>query len=161
MKLGTHLHLANIILSAYEQELNKFFFKMGNTLPDLLPNMRFRLHTEQHSTDFVYKRINKLLKRKHLSRYVLSVKLGIISHFLSDFCCAPHKSNYTGSLIDHRKHEVNLTNYHGKYHEEFVASVENAKSVINHVLSARVAEVVKPYKIIVVQTQVIQNKSVA
>lgn len=138
MQIKTHLHLADIIYANFEDELNKFFFKIGSALPDILPTMRFRSHSMSKSNDYLQERIKTLIEKKSQRRYRLSIHLGIISHFLSDFCCKPHMEGYTGSLVDHRKYEVNLSCFHGKYHEDFSASIDKATQVIAQVLKGNI-----------------------
>jgi len=69
---------------------------------------------------------------------MMSVRLGIISHFLSDLCCKPHMEDYLGSVVDHRKYEVNLSLFHGRYHEDLMESVIQSSAVISRVIEGKI-----------------------
>lgn len=140
MQLKTHLHIADEIHARFEGDINKFFFKIGSVLPDILPNMRFRPHSCK-SNDYLYKKINKMHTRHNKMQRMMSVRLGIISHFLSDLCCKPHMANYTGSVVDHRKYEVNLSLFHGKYHEDLMESVIKSSAVIAKVIERKMTAI--------------------
>ncbi len=137
MQLKTHLHIADVIHSRFEQDLNKFFFKVGSVLPDILPNMRFRSHSSK-SNNYLQKRIFKLEQKHNMRCFAKSIRLGIVSHFLSDFSCKPHMDNYSGTVVDHRKYEVNLSLFHGRYHEDLVASVIQSSAVIARIIEGKI-----------------------
>ena len=138
MQLKTHLHIANEVHTRFEEDLNKFFFKLGSVLPDILPNMRFRPHNSK-SNDYLQKKIDKLGHKKNKRRFALSMRLGIISHFLSDFSCKPHMEGYTGSMVDHRRYEVNLSLFHGKYHEDLVESIIKSSDIVAMIIEQKMA----------------------
>lgn len=138
MQLKTHLHIADVVHARFEGDLNKFFFKIGSVLPDILPNMRFRPHSCK-SNNYLHRKINKMNTRRNKMNRMMSVRLGIISHFLSDLCCKPHMEDYTGSVVDHRKYEVNLSLFHGKYHEDLMESVIKSSAVIARVIEVKTA----------------------
>lgn len=138
MQLKTHLHIADVLHSRFEGDLNKFFFKVGSVLPDILPNMRFRPHSCK-SNDYLHSKIEKMHQRRNKAKRMMSVRLGIISHFLSDLCCKPHMEHYEGSVVDHRKYEVNLSLFHGRYHEDLMESVIKSSAVISRVIEKKVA----------------------
>ena len=136
MQLKTHLHIADIVHERFEEDLSEFFFKLGSVLPDILPNMRFRPHSSK-SNNYVQKKINKLDEKQNKRRFALSIRLGIISHFLSDLSCRPHMDGYTGSVVDHRKYEVNLSLFHGRYHEDFMISVVRSSAIISRIIERK------------------------
>ena len=72
----------------------------GSIAPDILPKYKFIRHYKDESIDYVVREIVKVI---FMSRYVdfnknidaitmkvLSKKIGIISHYLTDFVCVPH-----------------------------------------------------------------------
>ncbi len=100
----------------------------GSIAPDFLPKYKFIRHYKDESIDYVVKEIIKII---FLSRYVdfnrgidfitiklLSRKIGIISHYLTDFVCAPHAKRWTfvGSMKKHIKYEKDLDT-HAKHHD--------------------------------------------
>jgi len=136
MQLKTHLHIADVIHSRFEEDLNKFFFKLGSVLPDILPNMRFRPHSNK-SIDYLQKRIGRLEDKENNRCFAMSMRLGIITHFLSDLSCKPHMEDYLGSMVDHRKYEVNLSLFHGKYHEDLMTSVIKSSALISRIVDKK------------------------
>ncbi|MEX1375981.1 MAG: zinc dependent phospholipase C family protein [Eubacteriales bacterium] len=136
MQLKTHLHIADVVHARFEDDLNEFFFKLGSVLPDILPNMRFRPHSSK-STPYLQKKIGKLEIKENKRRFALSIRLGIIAHFLSDLSCKPHMDDYTGSAIDHRKYEVNLSMFHGKYHEDLLQSIIKTSALVARIVENR------------------------
>ena len=137
MQLKTHLHIADVIHERFAEDLSEFFFKIGSVLPDILPNMRFRPHSVK-SNEYVQTKIDKMRDRKNRQKSLMSIRLGIISHFLSDLSCKPHMEGYTGSVVDHRKYEVNLSLFHGKYHEDLMSSVIKSSAIISKIIERKV-----------------------
>ncbi len=137
MQLKTHLHIADVVHERFEDDLSEFFFKIGSVLPDILPNMRFRPHSVK-SNSYLQKKIDKMGGRKNKRISLMSIRLGIISHFLSDLSCKPHMEGYMGSVVDHRKYEVNLSLFHGMYHEDLMASVIKSSAIISKIIERKV-----------------------
>ncbi len=91
--------------------------------PDVLPQYRFIRHYMDESIDYITKEIIKII---FVSRYVdisniqdpiamklLSKRIGIISHYLSDYVCYPHAQRWTfaGSMKKHIKYESELSEF--------------------------------------------------
>jgi len=136
MKLKTHLHIADVVHQKFEDDLNRFFYRLGSVLPDILPNMRFRPHNIR-SYDYLQKKIEKLCFKNNKIKFAMSVRLGIVSHFLSDLSCKPHMAGYEGSLIDHRKYEVNLSLFHGMYHEDLIESILKCSAIVSRIIEKK------------------------
>lgn len=111
------------IYDIYDIKLNKKDLLWGSIAPDILPKYKFHRHYKDESIDFV---VNKIVKLIFISRYIefnsivdpitikiLSNKIGIISHYLSDFMCLPHAERWTfsTSMIKHLKYEYKLNEY--------------------------------------------------
>lgn len=88
-----------------------------------MPQYRFIRHYQEESINYISKEILKLI---FISRYIefnkildpiamkfLSKKIGIISHYLSDYVCLPHAKRWTfmDSMIKHVKYESRLNDY--------------------------------------------------
>ena len=87
-----------------------------------MPQYKIVRHYKEYSIDFLVNEIVSLIylakifdfknldrvKRKYLSK-----KLGVISHFLCDYMCLPHKENMTfkGSFREHCKYEKDLNKF--------------------------------------------------
>ena len=91
--------------------------------PDVLPQYKFIRHYADDSINYIAKEIIKII---FVSRYVdlksvqdpialklLSKKIGIISHYLSDYVCYPHANRWTfvGSMKKHIKYESELNDF--------------------------------------------------
>ncbi|WP_245196381.1 zinc dependent phospholipase C family protein [Soehngenia longivitae] len=99
----------------------------GSIAPDYLPKYKFIRHYKDESINYV---VNEILKIILFTKYVdisivpqsivvasLSKKIGIISHYLSDYVCYPHAQRWTfsDSMIKHIKYENNLNDFAKSY----------------------------------------------
>lgn len=111
------------IYNIYNIKLNKDALLWGSVLPDIVPNYRFYRHYKKESLRFISNEIVKLI---FISRFIdfdsyiepikiklLSRKLGIISHYLSDFVCRPHAERwtFTTNMFKHINYEIKLNEY--------------------------------------------------
>lgn len=96
----------------------------GSIAPDILPKYRlFIRHYKDESLDYIAEEIIKIillgryLKLNHMvdpiSIKVLSRKIGIVSHYLSDYVCLPHAKRWTfmDSMIKHLRYESQLDDF--------------------------------------------------
>lgn len=113
----------NEVYDLYNLKLDKKALETGSILPDILPKYRFIRHYKDESLDYIADEIVKLI---FASRYIevdkilnpfvvrsLSKRLGIISHYLSDYVCLPHAMRWTfyDSMLKHIKYEKKLNEY--------------------------------------------------
>lgn len=125
----------NNVFNIYGLKLDKEKLLWGSVCPDILPQYKFIRHYKDESLNFIAREIMKVI---FISRYlefnkildplaikILSKKIGIISHYLSDYVCLPHASRwtFTDSMIKHIKYESQLN--------EFAMSHSFKKNVIN------------------------------
>lgn len=114
------------VLDIYGLKLDKKQLLWGSISPDILPQFRFIRHYKEESLNYIAKEIMKVV---FISRYlefnraldpltmkILSKKIGIISHYLSDYVCLPHAKRWTftkgtESMIKHMKYESRLNEY--------------------------------------------------
>lgn len=111
------------VLNIYGLKLDKEKLLWGSVAPDILPRYKFIRHYQEESINYITKEIMKII---FISRYLefnkildpiainlLSKKIGIISHYLSDYVCLPHAKRWTfsDSMIKHIKYESALNNY--------------------------------------------------
>ncbi len=111
------------VFDIYGLKLDKEKLLWGSVSPDILPQYKFIRHYKDESLNFIAKEIMKVI---FISRYlefnkildpltikILSKKIGIISHYLSDYVCLPHASRwtFTDSMIKHIKYESQLNDF--------------------------------------------------
>lgn len=111
------------VFDIYGLKLDKDKLLWGSVCPDILPQYKLVRHYKDESLNFVAKEIMKVI---FISRYLefnkildplavklLSKKIGIISHYLSDYVCLPHASRwtFTDSMIKHIKYESQLNDF--------------------------------------------------
>jgi len=115
MDLRSHAVMAGYIYDNFMNKtglrLRRLYFKIGNLLPDLLPNLRIRLHEKHKSYNFLLHKINRLYGVKNWESAFLSMKLGIVTHLITDYFCHTHTQNYNGGLAGHRRYEKALAQY--------------------------------------------------
>lgn len=113
----------NNIFNIYGLKLDKEKLLWGAVAPDILPKYKLIRHYKDESLNFIAKDIMKVI---FISRYlefnkildplaikILSKKIGIISHYLSDYVCLPHANRWTfyDSMIKHIKYESDLNDF--------------------------------------------------
>lgn len=111
------------VYDIYDLKLDKKKLRWGSVAPDILPQYRFIRHYKDESLNFISKEIMRVI---FISRFldlnnildplaikILSKKIGIISHYLSDYVCTPHAKRWTfyDSMIKHIKYESSLDKY--------------------------------------------------
>lgn len=107
----------------YDLKLDIDKLTWGSVAPDILPQYRFIRHYKDESINFISKQIMKVI---FISRFldlnknldpltikILSKKIGIISHYLSDYVCLPHANRWTfyNSMVKHVKYESKLNDF--------------------------------------------------
>lgn len=127
------------VYNIYGLKLDKERLLWGSIAPDILPQFKFIRHYQDESINYISKEIIKII---YISRYLefnqlldplamklLSKKLGIISHYLSDYVCLPHARRWTfaDSMIKHIKYESSLNEYSPKH--DFKKNVINADDI--------------------------------
>lgn len=115
------------VYNIYGLKLDKEKLLWGSIAPDILPQFKLIRHYQDESLNYVSKEIIKII---YISRYLefnklldplamklLSKKIGIISHYLSDYVCLPHAKRWTfaDSMIKHIKYESSLNEYAAKH----------------------------------------------
>lgn len=116
-------HIYDNVFDIYGLKLNKDKLLWGSIAPDILPKYRFIRHYQDESINFVALEIMKLIFVSRfidlskitdpLSVKVLSKKVGILSHYLSDYVCLPHANRWTfrDSMVKHVRYESRLNDY--------------------------------------------------
>lgn len=123
----THKIIANNIYEniyrVHDIKLDRKKLLWGSVAPDYLPKYKFIRHYHDESINYITKEIINVI---FISRYLelnkaldpitmslLSNKIGIISHYLSDYVCTPHAKEWTfsDSMVKHIKYESKLNDF--------------------------------------------------
>lgn len=120
----THKVVAKIvhhrIKDKFGLNLNLEKMEWGSIAPDVLPYYKFKRHYKDESIHYIATEIVKLIRFCRYSDLqsnsnpvlinYLSKKLGIISHYLCDYCCYPHayRLTFLGNMKSHIKYETDL-----------------------------------------------------
>ena len=154
------------IYDIYSIELDKDKLLWGSIAPDILPQYRFHRHYQKESLNYV---VNEIVKLIFISRYIefnsridaiairaLSKKIGIISHYLSDFVCLPHAERwtFTNSMFRHINYESKLNDYSQYHHfKKNVITVDDIDIFQNRIIKLRpmikeyIEDVIKEYSL--------------
>lgn len=112
----------------YGLKLDKKKLLWGSVSPDILPKYRLIRHYQDESIEYIAKEIVKVIyigrflesngKVDPITVKLLSNKIGVISHYISDFTCVPHAKRwtFTDSMIKHIRYESRLNDY-AKHHD--------------------------------------------
>lgn len=114
MRKKSHISLAWYLMNSQGMENlkeHKNWFYIGSILPDCVPSFLVRRHSYEDSFPVLEKEIKKLIghynPQKGINAYC-SRRLGVITHYISDYFTFPHNNNYPGNLADHCSYEENL-----------------------------------------------------
>ncbi len=116
MNTFTHLGISHRLMHAVEKELKVNLdtagFILGNIKPDISSRLIQIPHYKKDSIGFIRKEIGYLLGLKlNKCTRLFSERLGIITHYLSDFFCHAHSENFKGGLLEHYLYEIQLSGY--------------------------------------------------
>lgn len=131
MFADTHKIIVNKIfedvLVNYDIDLNREELLWGSIAPDILPQFKLHRHYKKESINFV---TNEIVKLIYVCRYLdlksyldpimekfISKKIGIVSHYLSDYVCYAHADRWTfiNGIFKHISYEAKLNEYAKDY----------------------------------------------
>lgn len=114
MRKKSHISLARFLvhnIKEHQLSAHKKAFYIGSILPDLKLSFLTRRHTFDETFDILIDEIKRITVdydfSKGISRYYAR-HLGIITHYLADYCTYPHNSCYTGTMTDHVYYEKEM-----------------------------------------------------
>lgn len=90
---------------------HKKAFYIGSILPDLKPSFLTKRHTIDETFDTLIKEIKKITVDYDINKGIngyYARHLGVITHYLSDYCTFPHNSIFEGSITEHCYYEKEL-----------------------------------------------------
>ncbi len=147
--------LCKDINEKYDLKLNDKRMSWGAISPDFLPKYKIYSHYMEDSQDFL---VNEIISLIYVARFfnfkqldgfkrkVISNKIGVISHFLSDYVCLPHKENWTfnDSFKKHVQYEKELSEV-AKKHEFKMDIIEIEEIDLFEFKTIHLKELVKDY----------------
>jgi hypothetical protein len=86
-------------------DLHEKTFLLGNFFPDLIHSYFWRPHEYHHSRTSLQKMIDGIKKRP----IFLSFRLGVLTHYISDYFCYPHSGVYNKGIFRHIMYELRQT----------------------------------------------------
>ncbi len=114
MRKKSHISLARYLMNNMNvQDLSehKKAFYIGSILPDLTPSFLTKRHTIEETFEILIEEIKKITVDYDINRGIngyYARHLGVITHYLSDYCTYPHNTIFDGSLTDHVYYEKEL-----------------------------------------------------
>lgn len=110
MKIKTHYLIGKIAVNKELPltPLQKLMFCIGTVLPDLSPSQFIHTHFYKNSSEYIFKKLEKLL---YLSSPFVMIEYGKIAHYCSDFCCSVHFSGSIGNIYEHITYEKRLNKF--------------------------------------------------
>jgi hypothetical protein len=114
LRKKSHISLAKYLMNNMNvQDLHehKKAFYIGSILPDLTPSFLTKRHTIDETFEILMNEIKKLTVNYDINRGIngyYARHLGVITHYLSDYCTFPHNSIFEGSFTEHVYYEKEL-----------------------------------------------------
>lgn len=114
MRKKSHISLARFLVhnnEEYQLSDHKKSFYIGSILPDIKPSFLTKRHTFEETFDILIDEIKRITVdydfNKGINRYYAR-HLGVITHYLADYCTFPHNSCFTGTMTDHVYYEKEM-----------------------------------------------------
>lgn len=133
------------------QDLNehKQAFYIGSILPDLKLSFLTKRHTIDATFETLIDEIKKITidydVNKGINGYYAR-HLGVITHYLSDYCTFPHNSIFTGSISEHCIYEKELKFSLRAYVQSEIAQKEREEYMFYHSYDEIIAFIIKTHK---------------
>ncbi|MBD7910529.1 zinc dependent phospholipase C family protein [Clostridium cibarium] len=122
--------------------INVGYFIYGSMLPDISPFYRFSMHTkETNYTDVIKLMKDLVIGNDKLTVRSISIKLGMLNHYLCDFFTFPHNRGFKESIIQHELYEQvqrivlwsKLQKIWNKYSEEAKIKLRTFEEIIMYI----------------------------
>ena len=114
MRKKSHISLAKYLMNnmnVHDLHEHKKAFYIGSILPDIKPSFLTKRHTIEETFDILIDEIRKITVDYDIHRGIngyYARHLGVITHYLSDYCTFPHNSIFTGNIKEHCYYEKEL-----------------------------------------------------
>ena len=168
MRKKSHISLAKYLMNNMNvQDLSEHrkAFYIGSILPDLTPSFLTKRHNIEETFEILVDEIRKITVDYDINKGISSYyarHLGVVTHYLSDYCTFPHNSIFNGSLTDHcfyekelkfslrayvesddaRRERAKIKKFHTieeisnfilKTHKEYLKAIKNVKADIHYI----------------------------
>lgn len=97
--------LGKELVSSGYSYINTDSFVYGNMLPDLNLKYRMTMHSKSEDWSKILKILDEIAYSKEKINENISIKLGILSHYLCDFFTFPHNKEFSKNIIQHELYE--------------------------------------------------------
>lgn len=101
-KIG-HFLGKELISNGYAINIDSFIY--GNMLPDLNLKFRMTMHSKKEDWGNVLEIIHEIAYGKEKLDRDISIKLGMLSHYICDFFTFPHNEGFGKNIIHHELYE--------------------------------------------------------
>lgn len=114
MRKKSHISLAKYLMNNMQvQDLNehKKAFYIGSILPDIKPSFITKRHNIDETFEILIDEIKKITVDYDINKGIngyYARHLGVITHYLSDYCTFPHNTIFDGSMTEHVMYEKEL-----------------------------------------------------
>lgn len=133
--------LAKELIRKGFSKINIASFVYGNVLPDLSFKYRITMHSKNVDWNKVLKIIEDISCNKERINENISVKLGILTHYLCDFFTFPHNEAFTKTIIHHEIYEQSqrlvlwgkLSQIWDECGKEINVELNSQKDIINYI----------------------------
>lgn len=116
LRKKSHISLAKFLVNNMQvQDLqdHKKSFYIGSILPDLKPSFITKRHNIEETFEDLMEEIKKITVNYDFEKGIngyYARHLGVITHYLSDYCTYPHNDIFVGSIKNHVYYEKELKN---------------------------------------------------
>ncbi len=114
MRKKSHISLAKLLLNNMKvKDLSdhKNAFYLGSILPDLKPSFLTKKHNINETFDILINEIKRITVDYDVNKGIngyYARHLGVVTHYLADYCTFPHNTSFTGSISEHIYYEKEL-----------------------------------------------------
>jgi hypothetical protein len=148
MRKKSHISLAKFLVrnnKEHQLREHKKSFYIGSILPDIKPSFITRRHTFEETFDILINEIKRITVDYNFDKGINSYyarHLGIITHYLADYCTFPHNSCYTGTMTDHVYYEKEM-----KYRlREYIEANDNYMTSLHRYKPSTFEEIIQYIK---------------
>jgi len=112
MNIITHVRLSRMISRVVRENfavpIKPVSFAFGCIKPDLLLSFRNIPHCQSHAMELLINELEQLMSSldEGIEPHQLSLRLGVVCHYLTDFFCFVHSENFKGGKIYHLLYEI-------------------------------------------------------